>query len=128
MLTGWLHELKISCVLSTLKHINFDLIGIYIGTWNYYMTLTTRTIWFSPLWIIYSNEIYITQNMCPLIRRLLFNMYGNQKFQVRWNNCLSDMNKWPMEWNKELSYLPFYLLCILMDYFMNWSGLMLAVI
>ena len=31
--------------------------------------------------------------MCPLIRRLLFNMYGNQKFQVRWNNCLSDMYK-----------------------------------
>ena len=30
-------------------------------------------------------------NMCPLIRRLLFNLYGNQQFQIRWNNCLSKM-------------------------------------
>ena len=29
--------------------------------------------------------------MCPLIRRLLFNLYGNQQFQIRWNNCLSNM-------------------------------------
>ena len=38
-------------------------------------------------------KILAERNMCPLIRRLLFNMYGNQKFQVRWNNCLSDMYK-----------------------------------
>ena len=31
------------------------------------------------------------RNMCPLIRRLLFNLYGNQQFQIRWNNCLSNM-------------------------------------
>ena len=36
-------------------------------------------------------DILSEQNMCPLIRRLLFNLYGNQKFQVRWNNCLSNM-------------------------------------
>ena len=35
--------------------------------------------------------------MCPLIRRLLFNLYGNQQIQIRWNNCLSNMynmTKW----------------------------------
>ena len=31
------------------------------------------------------------RNMCPLIRRLLFNLHGNQQFQIRWNNCLSNM-------------------------------------
>ena len=31
--------------------------------------------------------------MCQLIRRLLFNLYGNQQFQIRWNNCLSNMYK-----------------------------------
>ena len=33
------------------------------------------------------------RNMCPLVRRLLFNLYGNQKFQILWNNCLSTMYK-----------------------------------
>ena len=31
------------------------------------------------------------RNMCPLVRRLLFNLYGNHQFQILWNNCLSDM-------------------------------------
>ena len=29
--------------------------------------------------------------MGPFVRRLLFNLYGNQQFQIQWNNCLSDM-------------------------------------
>ena len=29
--------------------------------------------------------------MYPLIRHLLFNLYGNQQFQIRWNNRLSNM-------------------------------------
>ena len=36
-------------------------------------------------------DILSERNMCPLIRRLLFNLYGNQQFQIRWNNCLSNM-------------------------------------
>ena len=36
-------------------------------------------------------NILSERNMCPLIRRLLFNLYGNQQFQTRWNNCLSNM-------------------------------------
>ena len=36
-------------------------------------------------------DILSERNMCPLIRRLLFNLYGNQQFQTRWNNCLSNM-------------------------------------
>ena len=33
------------------------------------------------------------RNICPLVRRLLFNLYGKQQFQIRWNNCLSTMYK-----------------------------------
>ena len=36
-------------------------------------------------------NILSERNMCPLIRRLLFKLYGNQQFQIRWNNCLSNM-------------------------------------
>ena len=36
-------------------------------------------------------NILSERNMCPLIRCLLFNLYGNQQFQIRWNNCLSNM-------------------------------------
>ena len=36
-------------------------------------------------------NILSERNMCPLSRRLLFNFYGNQQFQIRWNNCLSNM-------------------------------------
>ena len=32
----------------------------------------------------------INKGMCPLIVRLLLNMYINQKLQVKWNNCMSD--------------------------------------
>ena len=38
-------------------------------------------------------KILSERNMCPLVRRLLFNLYGNQQFQIRWNNCLSTMYK-----------------------------------
>ena len=38
-------------------------------------------------------NIVSEQNMCPLITHLLFNLYGNQQFQIRWNNCLSNMYK-----------------------------------
>ena len=31
--------------------------------------------------------------MCPLVRRLRFNLYGIQQFQIRWNNCISNMYK-----------------------------------
>ena len=31
----------------------------------------------------------IEKGMCPLIVRLLLNMYTNQKLQVKWNNCIS---------------------------------------
>ena len=36
-------------------------------------------------------NILSERNMCPLVRRLLLNLYGNQPFQIRWNNCLSTM-------------------------------------
>ena len=29
------------------------------------------------------------RNMCPIVLRLLINMYINQKIQVKWNNVLS---------------------------------------
>ena len=38
-------------------------------------------------------NILSERNICPLVRRLLFNLYGNQQFQIRWNNCLSTMYK-----------------------------------
>ena len=38
-------------------------------------------------------NILSEQNMCPLVKRLLFNLYGHQQFQIRWNNCLSIMYK-----------------------------------
>ena len=31
--------------------------------------------------------------MCPLVKRLLFNVCGNQQFQIRWYNWLSNMYK-----------------------------------
>ena len=34
-------------------------------------------------------DILSERNMCSLIRRLHFYLYGNQQFQIRWNNCLS---------------------------------------
>ena len=36
-------------------------------------------------------NILSERNMCPLIRRLLINLYENKQFQIRWNNCLSIM-------------------------------------
>ena len=36
-------------------------------------------------------NILSERNICQLIRRLLFNLYGNQQFQIRRNNCLSNM-------------------------------------
>ena len=36
-------------------------------------------------------NILSERNMCPLVRRLLLNLYGNQQFQIRWNICLSTM-------------------------------------
>ena len=36
-------------------------------------------------------NILSERNMWPLSRRLLFNLYGNKQFQIRWNNCLSNM-------------------------------------
>ena len=32
------------------------------------------------------------RNMCPIVLRLLMNMYVNQKIQVRWNNLLSSQH------------------------------------
>ena len=32
------------------------------------------------------------RNMCPVVLRLLMNMYVNQKIQVRWNNLLSSQH------------------------------------
>ena len=36
-------------------------------------------------------NILSKRNMCPLTRRLRFNLYGNHQFQIRWNNCLSNI-------------------------------------
>ena len=33
------------------------------------------------------------REVCPLIRRLLFKMYKDQRVQVRWNTCLSDFSE-----------------------------------
>ena len=33
------------------------------------------------------------RGVCPLIRRLLFKMYKDQRIRVRWNTCLSDISK-----------------------------------
>ena len=32
------------------------------------------------------------RNMCPIVSRLLMNMYANQKIQIRWNNLLSSQH------------------------------------
>ena len=32
------------------------------------------------------------RGVCPLIRRLLFKLYKNQRIRVRWNTCLSDIS------------------------------------
>ena len=32
------------------------------------------------------------RNMCPIVLRLLMNMYINQSFQVKWNNIISFQN------------------------------------
>ena len=34
----------------------------------------------------------LKMGMCPLVLRILMNMYVNQKIQVRWNNLLSSQD------------------------------------
>ena len=71
--------------------------------------------------VILNYSKYYPSEIGQLIRRLLFNLYGNQHFQIRWNNCLSNMYNIT---NRVKYYLP----CILMGYFMNSSERVLGVI
>lgn len=36
-------------------------------------------------------KILCEREMCPVYRRLLFNLYDDQRIRVRWDNCLSNM-------------------------------------
>ena len=43
--------------------------------------------------IVENNQLFNRlrdRNMCPIVLRLLINMYINQKIQVKWNNVLSN--------------------------------------
>ena len=40
---------------------------------------------------LYQIELFTERAVCPLILRLLFNMYKKQRIQVRWGDSLSDM-------------------------------------
>ena len=46
--------------------------------------------------------------MCPLILRLLFNMYRKQRIQVRWGDSLSDMFIMSKVLSREQIYLPYF--------------------
>ena len=42
-----------------------------------------------------SNDLFCTlsdRNMCPIVLRLLMNMYIYQSFQVKWNNTISSQS------------------------------------
>ena len=64
-----------------------------------YSTLVIQTIQYftqmqSPVYILLIDAFKaFERNMSPLVRRLLFNLYGYQPFQIRWKNRLSNMYK-----------------------------------
>ena len=45
--------------------------------------------------VCHSHLFNILEEMgvCPLIRKLLFKMYKDQRIRVRWNTCLSDISE-----------------------------------
>ena len=58
-----------------------------------YVLFTDASKAFDRLCHIKLFNILYKRNMYPLVRRLLFNLYDNQQFQIRWSTCLSAMYK-----------------------------------
>ena len=47
--------------------------------------------------------------MCPVVLRMLMNMYINQQIQVKWNNAILSRVILKMELNKAIAYLLVFL-------------------
>ena len=63
---------------------------------------------FDRLYYIELFRLLSERAMCPLILRLLFNMYRKQRIQVRWGDSLSDMFIMSKVLSREQIYLPYF--------------------
>ena len=61
-------------------------------------------------------NVLFDKNVCPYIVRLLCYMYLNQHCYVKWNSKSQQTSVYPMELNKGLLFLQFYLVVIWMLY------------